>query len=565
MKKQTFLFSILIISTIINAQDLQWVKTVGGLGDDVPVKIITDPFGNVYNGGYFEGTIDLDPGSGTFNVSSNGSNDTFITKLDPNGNLLWAKSIGGISHDYLSSISIDNLGNIYLTGGFQDTVDFDPGSTNFYITSNGELDVFILKLSPEGNFIWAKTMGSILGDGGGEVFINEDNELYITGHFSDTIDFDPGTDIFTMTSNGEWDFFVLKLDSNGDFLWVKTIGGEALDSSVSISRDNSGNILIAGYFSEVVDFDPGAGTSILTAIDGVSFFALKLDSEGEFMWARSFGSSPVVGLIKSLSCDLLDNVYITGGFRGTVDFDPGVGVFDLTAPAGGFVSGFVQKLDSEGVFQWAFKFGDNYFNQGWSITTDVENNIFLTGKFWGTVDFDPGVGTANLVSNGDKDVFIAKYNSQGNYIWAKPIGGLNRDVGTSIYTDGQGELFLTGTFRETADLNPGSGVTNVTSIGNADVFIMKLTDNTLGVEENDSIQHLSFSPNPTNGNISLLLGQTYQKTEITITSILGKTILKNTEYNTDQIDVNIIGQSGVYLANVILDGKIIKTIKIIKN
>jgi len=199
------------------------------------------------------------------------------------------------------------------------------------------------------------------------------------------------------------------------------------------------------------------------------------------------------------------------------------------------------------------------------ISFEYAGNVYKTGLFLYTVDFDPGLGLTQFTANGYKDFFILKLTTDGEFLWARTMGGPGYDSGTTINTDDFGNILISGVYELTVDLDPTEGTSNNTSNGEFDVFIMKLTNNTLGVEENDPIQHLSFSPNPTNGNISLLLGQTYQKTEITITSILGKTIHKKTDHNTDQIDVNIKGQSGVYLANVILDGKIIKTIKIIKN
>jgi hypothetical protein len=153
--------------------------------------------GDVYTTGIFQDTIDFNPGTGVANLSAVGEEDVFILKLDANGNFLWAKSFGGIEMDQGYSIAIDAEGNVYTTGYFIDTVDFDPGTGVTNLSAVGGKDIFILKLDPNGNFVWAKSFGGIEGIG---IAIDGMGNVITTGYFSDTVDFDPGTGVMNLTS-----------------------------------------------------------------------------------------------------------------------------------------------------------------------------------------------------------------------------------------------------------------------------------------------------------------------------------------------------------------------------
>src|SRR5258708_19018608 len=174
-------------------QNLLWVKQFGGPNSDEGRSVTVDKQGNVLTTGVFEGTVDFDPGAGTFNLTSvSASNDVFISKLDPNGNMLWTKQIGGAGNEYAFSITTDASGNIYVIGIFSGTADFDSGSGTFNMTSvsAGE-DIFITKLDPSGNLLWAKQMGGISNDYGYSIALDASGSVYSTVYFQYTPDFDP--------------------------------------------------------------------------------------------------------------------------------------------------------------------------------------------------------------------------------------------------------------------------------------------------------------------------------------------------------------------------------------
>ncbi|MCF6308776.1 MAG: T9SS type A sorting domain-containing protein [Flavobacteriaceae bacterium] len=566
MKTLKQLVIILLISLTTNAQELQWIKTVGGVEHDVSRDIILDRSGNIYTAGEFNDIVDFDPSGAINELSSNGIKDIFIQKLDESGNFLWAISFGGVGDEYLGSITLDDTGNLYITGRFFDIVDFDPGPGSQIITSNGYNDSFIMKLDPLGNLIWVKTLKGPAFNVGRSITIDDSENIYITGSFGGTVDFDPNNGVFNVTSNGEGDVFILKLNSVGDFIWVKTLGGNLNDYVNSSAIDSSNNLYITGKFEGLVDFDPSNGIFNITANpDGGNrdIFILKLDVDGNFIWAKAYGNNEFWESVKDITIDYLGNTFVTGSFKGVLDFDPGTGVHNLTSTYNASI--YLLKLNSDGNFVWAHTIDSNGLtDEGWSVTTDFLGNPIITGKFMETADFDPGVGVANLTSNGNKDIFIAKYESNGNFIWARSMGSAALDVGTSVSTDNLGHIFLTGTFREVADLDPGTGTTNSISNGDADIFVMKLIDNTLDIIDNELESNIRIYPNPTNGNFTVSLGQIYQKTETIIMNNLGQIVSNKTVINTGKIDLYIKGASGVYLVKIIIDGNKKLNLRVLK-
>jgi len=193
--------------------DFVWAKKMGGPGDDYGLGIAVDAAGNVYTTGWFQGTADFDPGPATFNLTSAGQSDIFVSKLDRAGNLVWAKQMGGTDWDAGFGIAVDAAGNVYTTGVFSGTVDFDSGPDTFNLTSAGQSDIFVSKLDSAGSFVWAKQMGGTSYDVGRGIAVDAAGNVYTMGDFGDTVDFDPGPGVFTLTSAGSYDIFVSKLSA----------------------------------------------------------------------------------------------------------------------------------------------------------------------------------------------------------------------------------------------------------------------------------------------------------------------------------------------------------------
>ncbi len=467
MKKIVLMF-LLLVGFIVKAQQtLAWAGAFSGTG--LGLSVTKDALGNVFTIGNFSGTMDFDPGVGVNTITAIGTGDIYFTKLNANGNLVWVKTIGGTNSIGVASIRLDASGNFYITGGFGGTVDFDPGIGVFNLTSSAGGAMFVLKLDANGNFLWAKMItnssnnvsaSSITSDASGNV--------YVTGGFYGTIDFDPNAGVFNLNSNAQLDAFILKLNSSGNFVWAVNVGGGCNDNGASITVDVSGNVLIAGYFCSTVDFNPGVGVNNLSAIGGYAGFILKLDANSNFLFAKAITSTAGNLESRTVVCDGIGNIYVSGYFSGTASFD---GIFTLTNLGSNDV--YATKLDVSGNFLWAKNFGGTAIEIGRSMALDSEDNIYITGNFQGTCDFDPGAGFFNLNSAGMDDAYICKLDNNGNFLCAGGMGGINNEMGLSICLDGNNDMIIAGYYQSTTDFDPGIGVYTITPVGTSEPFIAK--------------------------------------------------------------------------------------------
>lgn len=430
----------------------------------LPQKAVVDGSGNVYITGYFTGTVDFDPGPGIANLTSDnlndifvskldaggayvwaihisgpsynfgygitvdgsgnvyitgsvwgpsGGNDIFVSKLDANGAYVWSKNMGGSGYDKGMAIAVDGKGNVYTTGSFSYAGDFDPGPGTASLTGVAE-DIFVSKLDSNGNYVWAKRIGGWSNDIGLGITVDGKGNVYTTGFFSFAADFDPGPDTASLTG-GDYEIFVSKLDTDGAYVWAKRMGGADMDIANAIALDDSGNIYTTGFFRGTADFDPGPGTANLTSSAFTDIFVSKLDAGGGYVWARRLaGSAPKNNGGRSIAVDGSGNVYTTGYFYTMVDADPGpatanlygAGDIDVFASK---LDVFVSKLDSNGAYVWAKSIGDTGNDVGHTIAVDGTGSVYTVGYFAGTVDFDPGRGTANL-SAGNNGGFVVKWS-----------------------------------------------------------------------------------------------------------------------------------------------------------
>jgi gliding motility-associated-like protein len=470
-----FLSFFLLFATNTFAQGvprLAWASQMGGTGYNTGEDIFVDGIGNVYTTGLFWGTVDFDPGPATFNLTSAGTSDIFVTKQDPSGALIWAVRMGGTGNDDGFSITVDLNGNVLTTGHFRNTVDFDPGPGVFNL-SGGFYESFISKLDASGNFVWAVKFGESSNDQNGySIAVDAAGNVYTTGSYINTVDFDPGTGVFNLGS-GCNDAYVSKLSPNGDFIWAKRLGGTACsEEGNSLLVDAAGNVFIAGRFGDTADFDPNAGTFNLTSAGSLDVFVCKLDASGNFAWAKQMGGTSGEET-SSMVMDASGNLVITGQFSGTADFDPGAGVFSLSST--GAFDVFICKLNNSGDFLWAKSMGGTSGDYGHDITVDQNGNVFTIGEFRDNVDFDPGTATF-ILNGGTVDGFVSKLDASGNFAWAIEIAGSGFDYGYGITVDASENVYSTGSFYSAnTDFDPTPCPFLMASLGSGDIFIQKLS------------------------------------------------------------------------------------------
>ncbi len=237
-----------LLASGLNAQttDFEWVQSIGGSLTDIGRVIVNDDSGNLYLIGQYQDMVDFDPGPGTTELTSNGGSDVYVLKLDANGDLIWAKSMGGANTEFAKSIVVDGNGNVYVTGSFEGTADFDPGTGTTNLISNGNDDVFIAKLDANGDFVWAVSMGDVSDDVPFCMTLDGSGNVYTAGKYKGTVDFDPGAGSMPLTAAGDFDAFVQKLDANGVFVWAKSMGGVDEDEVYGMMTDASENVYLAG-------------------------------------------------------------------------------------------------------------------------------------------------------------------------------------------------------------------------------------------------------------------------------------------------------------------------------
>jgi len=449
----------------------------------------------------------------------------------------FAVSWGGLGEDRCNGVAVDPVGNIYATGYFADTVDFDPGSGEASETTNGFFDIFLSKFNNNGELQWVQTWGGIYSDEGRVVAVDPSTgDVYVAGYFNGSVDFDPGPNNDNHNNGG---MFLSKFDSSGNHVWAKTWGNSYISDTSNrahaLALDGSGNIYVTGYFIGIVDFDPGIDVDEHGSSPGAYAYVCAYDPDGEYQWAEAWGSTSSVGnaVGRGITIDTAGNAYVTGSFIGITDFDPGpvadIHTTSFDSILGYAVNAYLCKYDSTGEFQWAYDWGGEAYyangDYGYGIASDGSGNLYVAGYFGDTVDFDPGSGVEE--HSATQDVYLSKFTTSGDFDWVRTwgygtngldkgravafggtgnvyvtgstgepydiflsaysssggdgfnltLGGYGKDEGTAVATDNSGCIYVAGYFSGNADLEPGSGITEYDSSGDDDCFLFKVLPN----------------------------------------------------------------------------------------
>jgi hypothetical protein len=404
------------------AGDLRWAFGSGGAGADIPHTVRLGPAGNVYVAGYFSGTADFDPGSGTANRTSAGERDVYVASYDSAGRYRWAATLGGPGTDEGFDLAVSADGAVVATGIFTGTVNLAGGTGSRRVTSAGGEDAFLVAYDPQGAFRWGLTVGGPGADHGHAVRFGPDGQVYLAGFFSGRADFDPNSPAGTATATGGWDAFLARYDGAGRFDWVRPIGGRGNDQVRPGGMEvHDGQVYLTGDFAGMTDFDPGPGAADLTSRGLGDIFIAAYSGAGDYRWAIGMGG-PMLDAGHRLVVDEMGDIYVTGWFQGKVDFDPGNAIHDVTSQGmGGASDIFVARYDGNGRFAWANGFGapvsgaDNN-SLGGGLGRDAHGGLVVGGRFFGSVDFDPGPSSATLASAGASDAWLVKYDTVGQ-LW----------------------------------------------------------------------------------------------------------------------------------------------------
>ena len=373
-----------------------WGKQIPVLVEWASIELKVDRDGNVYLASCFAEPADMDPGPGVFMMKPIGAKDAFVVKIDTNGNLVWAKQFGGPGDTVpeSSAIALDKDNNVIVCGLFNNTVDFDPGPGTYNLKSSAHLQSFIVKLTNNGDLIWALQFGNgaevYAGSSIGDVKCDSKGNICLVGDFQRTADFDPGPGVFSMTSSpgSTDDSYIAKLDGNGNFMWAEQLANPTnyyndFIHSAAIDVDRSDNIVITGSCIGTRDFDPGPGVYTLPGAGSFDSYVLKLNERGGFIWARRIGGKDQ-DTGNDVAVDGDDNIYVLGEYANGTDLDPGPGIF--TIQFGQYGEDALIKLNPDGEFTSAATCNAMLRR----MDVDAAKNLYITGAFGGVVDFDPG-------------------------------------------------------------------------------------------------------------------------------------------------------------------------------
>lgn len=487
------------------APDFQWVRSLPTDGYCWISSTVTDQEGNIYSTGAFEEALiyELNGVVDTF-ISHGQNSDAFIEKRNEDGELVWIKQIGGQYYDGGQSIAIDDYGHIAVYGSFSSDIDINPGPEVDSLHVAYGTNRFILKLEADnGDFVWAKhIVGPIYNYNHKNIIeFDKDGNLYHTGVFNGNFDINPSpTDSFILSSEYEWDVFIQKLDSNGNFVWGKQIevysSGISSEPSSCIDINSNNEIVLVGTFEDTIDFDLGIGTDyVIYNNDNPGLYMVKMSSNGDLIWAKSIEGQGSFLRCPNVKIDDNDDIVLHGYFNDTVDFDPGIGVEEGYSTNINNGSGvFVLKLDDNGEFNWVEAIGGTATGDGMGLDVDNYGNIYTTCTFYFDIELSTVYGDIDMTPNGGADVLFTKLDGDGNMLWGESFGGQYYESVSEILVDPSGfGLYITGAFSDLVDFDFGLDSFLVEGYGQGDAYILKInTCNTASIDEYDQCEPLTW-------------------------------------------------------------------------
>ncbi len=403
---------------------------------------------NILVGGYFDGTLDLGPDV----LTSLGLSDMFVAKLDTDGKVLWARRFGGTSDDNLTDIAVDPLGNVYVTGAFQGTVDFGNGP----LVSAGGTDVFLIKLDSAGATLWSKRYGDNSSQTSMALAVDPVGNVLVAGGFFGTLDMGTGG----LVTAGGSDAFLAKVNPMGTTLWAKSYGDAAAQSILGVGADSVGNIRVVGNNTGTIDLGGGP----LVTAGGTDMFVAKLDAGGgAHVWSKGIGDVAIQSAFAGAPVDADGSMTLGGRFLGTLDLGSG------PVMAGGMGENyFVAKLDTSGKALWVTAVPTETIKQSGAVGADAQGNVLMTSH----VDISVEIGGQSVMAGAD-DLLVMKFDAMtGAPVWGRVIGAPNAQLGRGITADDKGNVLVTGSFEDSIDFGVGNGP--LLSKGVSDMFVAKL-------------------------------------------------------------------------------------------
>jgi hypothetical protein len=538
------------------AGSLLWVKRFDCQGPDDVTGIAVDASGNVLVAGTFWGSIDADPGPGVnmLTAATPTTLNYYLVKLDASGNFVWALNespflaAGSTLTGYMS-VAVDNAGNVW-------TASFVNDGAMCWITqrSGSTMQVF-----NSGQLVAINSTSSVSAN----VSADQAGNIFLHGSFGGLVDLDPtsASDVHSSVNGGNG--FIVKVNaSTGAFQWSKILSCVTTGSANvwGMTFDAAGNMYAAGDFYGGVDFDPGTAVAAdtLPMSPGLHSFILRLSSAGNFSWVRTYESGSLDTDLKDIVTDASGNVYATGGFDASMNFNRKNGLPRVLTPAS-HQHAYLFKLSPLGNLAWVKQMGGpaggNGYSEGRGVALNSSNELIATGTFWDSLDTDYGrPGSIKIRSNGvgNEVYFVKMYTCSADTSVIKTGNVLMANAGGATYqwkncTTGQDVAGATAqTFTPTVNGSYRLVITN----GNCKDSSACYTITGLQVQETALASLVKVIPNPTSGVTTILLGKAYGQVKMDLRNAMGQLLRTSIMSNVDEVPANIDGPAGIYFITV---------------
>lgn len=553
MKQIITLFTIAFLTLTSYAQQFEWTNTYASTVDARGTNIHNDGDGNVIIVGSFEDDIDID---GTQLTSVN-SKDLFVIKNDPLGNLNWHFQIQGDEVKKAEAVATDDMNNVFVVGDFEGTVNFDINNSNVSLTAGaGEKHGYICKLDQNGNFQWVQQIET-----DSEINIQDidiyNNDVFITGEFNGTTDFDPGAGNLTFnvnpgsTGSGNTNVFFAKYDNTGNVLFAKHLEGASYNYCSSIRVNQSGEIIIYGDFLGQIDADPDAVNQelIIGNSSAYDIFFAKYNAAGDFVWVKHLEDANAQTFASNLDVDASGNIIICGELYGEdVDFGLGTGTSLLSQEGPmGYADLFIAKYTGAGDLAWTNKLGGTGFVAG--LVTTFNDQVLVSGSFVDEIQFLDGNTTITNNSNvSGTSISMGIIDENGSSLWLDKLGNVNADLYARKFSHDGSDLYLTGFFNGSVDFSFDQSGNNYNSNGVNDVFLTKINPPTnLNVSEFEN-SSISVFPNPTTNRLNISIQGELKVVQTSIYSLEGRQLLERDKASTT-IDISALPK-GTYVLKI---------------
>lgn len=485
----------------LGAQTLQteWITSIPGSQLEQHNSMAQAPFGDLYTVGFFQEYFGQ--------LTSVDSEDGFITKYNEQGQLLWIKQLAGTNTDRINGIVVANDNEIYIVGEFRDTIFYNNDS----LISQNQVDLFVAKLDSSGQIIWAISAGGAGYASASDIAVMPNGNLAITGYFDDDLNW--GYSSFTTT--GLRDIFIAVISPQGALQWIKKLGGPAIDDGRSVAVDNNNRIYVTGLFRDAlfVNGDTLIGQGSYDA------YLAQYSSTGQLSWVKTMGgTNSDEGTY--VNVDLAQNPVVVGWYDRSMQAD------SLFISGSKEEDGFALKYTPNGDLVWGLTLAGTFDERAYGVDFDENNDLYIMGTLDSILIIN-GDTLTNRHLNRPTDIFIAKYDSDGQYKWAQTLGHYYNDYCYDFIVKDATTLYLAGLFQDT------SIFVNDTLISQYgfDVFLGKFSmDTTVSVFTIPNfISNVQVFPNPSQGQSTLEYSLHKTSTvNISLTNLLGRTIYSQT-------------------------------------